>query len=93
MRRVKTKTNTREKMKKYSDSQVKSKVNERAREMVRSLLEDGYRKRFQVMLPRSCFYSLKHCKNGSIITIVGNYESCVIKLTRDGKLRHAEQVK
>lgn len=71
----------------------KQKVSERAREMVRSLLEEGYRKRFQVMLPRSCFFSLKHKSNGSTITIVGNYESCVIKLTRDGKLRHTEQVK
>ena len=92
MRRVKTQTNTREKMQKPSNSPVKCKVNERARELVRSLLEDGYRKRFQVMLPRSCFYSLKHYKNGSIITIVGNYDAGVIRLTRDGRLRHSEQV-
>lgn len=70
----------------------KQQVCERARDMVRSLLEEGYRKRFQVMLPRSCFFSLRHKSNGSTITIVGNYESCVIKLTRDGKLRHTEQV-
>ena len=92
MRRVKTQTNTREKMQKPSNSLVKCKVNERAREMVRSLLEDGYRKRFQVMLPQSCFYSLKHYKNGSIITIVGNYDAGVIRLTRDGRLRHSEQL-
>ena len=71
----------------------KQKVSERARDMVRSLIEEGYRKRFQVMLPRSCFYSLRHKSNGSTITIVGNYDSCVIKLTRDGKLRHTETVK
>lgn len=71
----------------------RQKVAERAREMVRSLIEEGYRKRFQVMLPCSCFYSLRHKSNGSTITIVGNYDSCVIKLTRDGKLRHTEQVK
>lgn len=71
----------------------KQKVIERAREMVRSLIEEGYRKRFQVMLPRSCFFSLRHKSNGSTITIVGNYESCIIKLTRDGKVRHTEKVK
>lgn len=71
----------------------KQKVSERARDMVRSLIEEGYRKRFQVMLPRSCFYSLRHKSNGSTITIVGNYNSCEIKLTRDGKVRHTEHVK
>lgn len=71
----------------------KQKVSERARDMVRSLIEEGYRKRFQVMLPRSCFYSLRHKSNGSTTTIVGNYESCVVKLTRDGRVRHTETVK
>lgn len=71
----------------------KHRVFERARDMVRSLIEEGYRKRFQVMLPRSCFFSLRHKSNGSTITIVGNYDSCVINLTRDGKLRHTEQIK
>lgn len=71
----------------------KQKVTERARDMVRSLIEEGYRKRFQVMLPCSCFYSLRHKSNGSTITIVGNYDSCFIKLTRDGRVRHTEQVK
>lgn len=71
----------------------KQKITERARDMVRSLIEEGYRKRFQVMLPRSCFFSLRHKSNGSTITIVGNYDSCVIRLTRDGRVRHTEQVK
>lgn len=86
-------THTTGKTLKHSNMNDKQKVAERARDMVRSLIEEGYRKRFQVMLPRSCFYSLRHKSNGSTITIVGNYESCLIKLTRDGKIRHTEQVK
>lgn len=67
-------------------------VRKRAAEMAASLLSEGYRVRFKIMLQVSCFIKLRHGKNGNVITIVGNYQKGEIKLFRNGKLRHTEIV-
>lgn len=69
-----------------------NKIRKRAAEMAGSLLSEGYRVKFRVMLRVSCFYKLKHGNNGNEITIVGNYKKGEIKLFRNGKLRHTETV-
>lgn len=71
----------------------KQKVFERVSHMAHSLFEDGYIVRININISTCCFIKLKHRKNGSVITIVGNYDSSIIKLTRDGRIRHIEQVK
>lgn len=71
----------------------KKKVFERVRDMAHSLFEDGYMIRININISTCCFIKLKHRKNSNVITIVGSYDKSVIRLFRNGKLRHEELIK
>lgn len=60
--------------------------------MGHSLIDEGYRIRINTKLPTCYFIKLKHRQNGNEITIIGNYEKSLIRLFRNGKLRHEETV-
>lgn len=58
--------------------------------MGHSLINEGYRIIFNVGLPETYYIKLRHHQNGNVISIVGNYEKSLIRLFRNGKLRHEE---
>lgn len=60
--------------------------------MGHSLIDEGYRIIFNVGLPETYYIKLRHCQNGNVISIVGNYEKSLIRLFRNGKLRHEEKL-
>lgn len=57
-----------------------------------SLIEDGYRRDFAVKLPDTYFMKLHHIKNGSRITLVGNYKKSCIMQFRNGKLTNTKTI-
>ena len=67
-------------------------IQKRVGDMARSLLTEDYRIMTKVKLPTSYFVKLRHKSNGNLITIIGSYQNGVIKLMRNGRERHREQV-
>ena len=67
-------------------------IQKRVAEMSRSLLDEGYHVIFKSTLPGSIFHKLRHRKNGHVITIVGTYSLSRVRLFRDGRLRHTENL-
>lgn len=60
--------------------------------MGHSLIDEGYRIIFNVGLPETYYIKLRHRHNGNVISIVGNYKKSIIRLFRNGKLRHEEKL-
>lgn len=67
-------------------------VQRRVGDMAHSLLTEDYRIMVNVTLPGSYFVKLRHKCNGNLITIVGSYSTGLIRLMRNGKVRHRETV-
>lgn len=79
-------------MDKPSVKTIKVRVQKRVLEMAKSLRDEEYRIMIRVPLPDNYFVKLRHAYNGNVISIIGNYNTEVVRLFRNGKLRHKEKV-
>lgn len=57
-----------------------------------SLVSEGYRYRVNVQLPGSRVISMKHYRNGNVISILGNFKTGLIRVLRNGRERHRETI-
>lgn len=67
-------------------------MQKRVAEMATSLLTEEYRVMTKVRLPHIYFIKLRHLYNGNVITIIGNVQTGKIRLLRNGKERHTENI-
>lgn len=64
---------------------IKERINKRVGEIARSLLSEEYRILVRTQLPITYFIKLRHRVNHNQITILGNYQSQVIRLIKNGR--------
>ena len=64
---------------------IKERINKRVGEIARSLLSEEYRILVRTQLPITYFVKLRHRVNRNQITILGNYQSQVIRLIKNGR--------
>lgn len=79
-------------MEKNSKTPLYVRMQKRVAEMATSLLTEEYRVMTKVRLPNSFFMKLRHLYNGNVITIIGNVHTGKIRLLRNGKERHTENI-
>lgn len=69
-----------------------SKIQKRVGEIARSLITEEYRIMTNVALPSTYFIKLRHRVNTNCISVVGNYNTSMVRIFKNGRLIKEESI-